>query len=64
MLGRSRGYDSSSENTVDRLLSCLLMEIDGIANKSPSHTHAQRPPVILLAATNRMEEVQVDCNSA
>ena len=31
-----RGGDSSNENTFDRLLSCLLVEMDGIGHKNDS----------------------------
>lgn len=49
-LAPRRGQDSTSEQSMDRLLSMLLTEMDGIHAKS--HTAHERP-VIVLAATDR-----------
>lgn len=53
MLARPRGADSSAERTMDRLLSCLLMEMDGITAKTtPGGGAAEgRPPVMVVATT-------------
>eukprot|EP01132_Coremiostelium_polycephalum_P004781 gene4781-5962_t len=49
VLARVRGFDTSSEQSSDRLLSSLLTEIDGIYTKSNNAT------TIILAATTRMD---------
>jgi len=61
MLARPRGLDSSAERTMDRLLSCLLMEMDGIASKI-SHTEtkegmSKQPSVMVVATTERKEMI-------
>ena len=51
-----RGFDTSSEQTMDRLLSTLLVEMDGVASSSSSSssstTSTTEAPVIVIAATN------------
>ena len=46
-IGRIRGFDSSTEKTADRLLSTLLVELDGAASKSST-----APPILLLGVTS------------
>jgi AAA+ superfamily predicted ATPase len=48
VLARKRGFDSSASQFADRVLSCLLTEMDGMATSD--HT-----PVLVLAATSRPE---------
>lgn len=43
----------SAHNTLDRLLSCLLIELDGITNKKDTAAGA----IILLATTTRIEDL-------
>lgn len=45
-----RGFDTSSENTVDRLLSTLLVEMDGVGSSG-----AGAAPVTVIAATNHSD---------
>ncbi|KAL6065601.1 ATPases of the AAA class [Balamuthia mandrillaris] len=53
MVARKRGHDTSTENTFDRILSCLLTEMDGITNKQSmtSTAASSNNRVILLAGT-------------
>jgi SpoVK/Ycf46/Vps4 family AAA+-type ATPase len=52
-----RGFDSSSQQTFDRILSCLLTEMDGILNKEDRGEEDDAPhqPVILVAATDKVD---------
>ncbi|KAM9964168.1 hypothetical protein ACTFIW_005827 [Dictyostelium discoideum] len=52
VLAKLRGFDDSSEQSSDRLLSCLLTEIDGIYGGSGSGGSNQS---IVLAATTRID---------
>jgi len=52
MIGSSRGRDSTTEHTFDRILSCLLTEIDGIGQKKEKENK-----VILLGATSVYSEL-------
>ncbi|KAN0009738.1 hypothetical protein ACTFIU_007037 [Dictyostelium citrinum] len=54
VLAKLRGFDDSSEQSSDRLLSCLLTEIDGIygGGSSKNNNHHQS---IVLAATTRID---------
>ncbi|CAM9351874.1 unnamed protein product, partial [Hapterophycus canaliculatus] len=45
-----RGYHSSTEQTFDRILSTLLVEMDGVMSESGGH-------VVVLAATNDIERL-------
>jgi transitional endoplasmic reticulum ATPase len=51
-----RGFDTSSEQTMDRLLSTLLVEMDGVASSSSTGTGTgTAAPVIVIAATNHRD---------
>lgn len=58
----ARGFDTSSEQTMDRLLSTILIEMDGVASSSSSsnpgegdhHHHHLNDMVIVVAATNHI----------
>ena len=53
----ARGFDTSSEQTMDRLLSTLLIEMDGISSSSSSSSgeHQQtNDMIIVIAATNHV----------
>lgn len=50
-IARARGIDSNDSHAADRMLSTLLVEMDGIS--SPSSKLQQQ--VIILAATNRID---------
>ncbi|GAM20704.1 hypothetical protein SAMD00019534_038790 [Acytostelium subglobosum LB1] len=52
VLAKKRGYDTSSEQSADRLLSCLLIEMDGFAGSS---TNGGGASSIILAATTRLD---------
>ncbi|KAK5584674.1 hypothetical protein RB653_006290 [Dictyostelium firmibasis] len=52
VLAKLRGFDDSSEQSSDRLLSCLLTEIDGIYGSSSGNNSNQS---IVLAATTRID---------
>lgn len=52
-----RGFDTSSEQTMDRLLSTLLIEMDGISSSSSSSAECSRNScmVVVIAATNHID---------
>eukprot|EP00939_MAST-03C_sp_MAST-3C-sp1_P000732 g732.t1 len=51
-----RGSDSTSESTMDRLLSCLLVEMDGVVAQGAGGSGFDRNlSVIVVAATERRE---------
>jgi len=50
-----RGNDSSSEQTMDRMLSCLLTEMDGIQSKKKSKSCMMS--LIILAATDSKQKL-------
>jgi len=47
-----RGFDTSSEQTMDRMLSTLLMEMDGLTAGDCMHDRTGSDMVIVVAATN------------
>eukprot|EP01133_Synstelium_polycarpum_P005683 gene5683-6567_t len=51
VLAKQRGYDTSTEQSADRLLSCLLVEMDGVYSSSSRQTGG----VLILAATTRID---------
>ncbi|KAN0055582.1 hypothetical protein ACTA71_008698 [Dictyostelium dimigraforme] len=58
VLAKLRGFDDSSEQSSDRLLSCLLTEIDGIYGGSSSNGGGgsnNQNQSIVLAATTRID---------
>ncbi|KAM9998150.1 hypothetical protein ACTFIY_007799 [Dictyostelium cf. discoideum] len=56
VLAKLRGFDDSSEQSSDRLLSCLLTEIDGIYGGSSSGgSNNNNNQSIVLAATTRID---------
>ena len=52
-----RGGDSSNENTFDRLLSCLLVEMDGIGHKKISENGGNKRQVFVVAVTRSISDV-------
>ncbi|EGG13756.1 hypothetical protein DFA_11517 [Cavenderia fasciculata] len=64
VLAKKRGYDSSAQQSADRLLSCLLVEMDGMFSKQNKKVRIEndddddedeQQAIIVLAATTKME---------
>ncbi|EGC36954.1 hypothetical protein DICPUDRAFT_150495 [Dictyostelium purpureum] len=55
VLAKLRGYSDSSDQSSDRLLSCLLTEIDGIYSSGGGGEQLQQQQCIILGATTRID---------